>query len=49
MGNNRYTQFILPMDRYVRRLKPRARRLLALAEGGLLVSLVCSVIFYLQG
>jgi len=48
MTNHRYTELILPMDRYLRRLTPRARRLLALAEGSLLLLLISSVCFYLR-
>lgn len=48
MTNHRYEQIIVPIDRYVNRLTPRARRWLALLEGGLLLVLATSVIFYVQ-
>lgn len=48
MTNLRYTQLIAPLDRYVHTLSPRARKLLALAEGLLLVLLSVSVLFYLR-
>ncbi len=48
MTNYRYKQLLIPMDRYLRGLKPQARRWVALAEGGLLLLLLTSVIFYVQ-
>lgn len=48
MSNHRYRQLILPLDRYLRTLTPRGRALLAMAEGGLLLVLLSSVLFYLQ-
>jgi type II secretory pathway component PulM len=46
--NYRYKQLLIPMDRYLRGLNPQAKRWLALAEGGLLLLLLTSVIFYVQ-
>jgi len=46
--NHRYRQVLVPLDRYVRKLTPKGRTLLAMAEGGLLLILLTSVIFYVQ-
>jgi type II secretory pathway component PulM len=46
--NYRYKQLLVPMDRYLRGLTPQAKRWVALAEGGLLLLLLTSVIFYVQ-
>jgi hypothetical protein len=46
MSNHRYEQIIVPIERYVSRLTPRARRLVNLLEGGLLLVLATSVVFY---
>lgn len=48
MTNLRYTQLIAPLDRYVHTLSPRARKLLALAEGLLFLLLTGSVLFYVR-
>ena len=48
MTNHRYRQLIVPMDRYVRSMTPKGRTLLAMAEGGLLLVLLTSVLFYIQ-
>ncbi|NKB32114.1 MAG: hypothetical protein GKR91_03355 [Pseudomonadales bacterium] len=48
MTNHRYTQIIVPMDRYVNRLTPKAKRLVAILEGSLLLLLFTSVVFYVQ-
>ncbi len=48
MTNYRYKQLLVPMDRYLRGLTPQAKRWVALAEGGLLLLLLTSVIFYVQ-
>ena len=34
MSNHRYEQIIVPIERYISRLTPRARRLVNLLEGG---------------
>jgi len=46
MPNHRYTQIIVPMDRYVRRLTPRAKRWVSVLEGSLLLVLFASMFFY---
>ncbi len=48
MANHRYSQLIVPMDRYVRRMTPKARKMVALLEGSLLLILFTSVVFYVQ-
>lgn len=48
MTNHRYRQLIVPIDRYVRTMTPRGRALLAMAEGGLLLVLLSSVLLYVQ-
>ena len=44
MNRHRYTQLILPAERYLRSLKPSARRLVSWAEGSLVAVLVVAVL-----
>lgn len=46
MKNHRYTQIIVPLDRYVNRLTPQARKFLGVLEGGLFLALFVSVALY---
>jgi hypothetical protein len=46
MKTHRYNQIIMPLDRYLNRLTPAAKRLVGLLEGGLLLLLLTSVLFY---
>ncbi|NQV68623.1 MAG: hypothetical protein HQ498_01220 [Pseudohongiella sp.] len=48
MTNHRYTQIIVPIDKFVNRLTPRAKILLKMLEGSLLLVLLTSVVFYIQ-
>jgi|GEM_PF-480349 hypothetical protein len=45
MTNHRYTQIIVPIDRYLNRLTPKAKKLVVLLEGGLLLALFTSIVF----
>ncbi len=47
MISHRYSDIIVPVNRYLSGLRPEGRRLLAALEGGLLAALVASVAFYL--
>ncbi|MBL4572171.1 MAG: hypothetical protein JKY86_03740 [Gammaproteobacteria bacterium] len=44
MTNQSYTQIIVPMDKYVRSLTPRARRWVSVLEGSLALVLFASLI-----
>lgn len=46
MKTHRYTQIIVPLDRYINRLTPQARKFLSVLEGGLILILVVSVALY---
>ncbi len=46
MTNHRYTQIIVPMDKYVRSLTPRARAWVTVLEVSLLLVLFASMFFY---
>ena len=46
MTNNRYTQIIVPIDRYVRNLTPRAKVWVSVLEGALV--LFASLVFYVN-
>ena len=46
MTNHRYTQIIVPMDKYVRSLTPRAKFWVSVLEGSLVLILFTSLIFY---
>ncbi|MDA0689080.1 MAG: hypothetical protein O2948_10615 [Proteobacteria bacterium] len=48
MTNHRYRQILLPVNRYVGRMSPARKRLLAMVEGGLLVLLASSVMWYVH-
>lgn len=48
MTNHRYTQIIVPMDRYVRSLTPRAKVLVSVLEGSLVLVLFISLVFYVH-
>lgn len=48
MRNYRYTQIIQPIDRYVSRLTPKAKMLLRVLEGSLVLVLLSSIVFYIQ-
>lgn len=47
MKTHRYTQIILPLDRYLNRLTPAAKRFVGMLEGGLVLILMASVMFYI--
>ena len=46
MKLHRYTQIIMPVDRYVSRLAPHSKKLVSLLEGGLILVLLVSLQFY---
>ena len=46
MTNHRYTQIIVPMDKYVRSLTPRARVWVGVLEASLVLILFASMFFY---
>ncbi len=46
MTNLRYTQIIVPMDKYVESLTPRAKVWLSVLEGSLVLVLFASLTFY---
>lgn len=48
MTNHRYTQIIVPMDRYVKNLTPRAKVWVGILEGSLFLVLLTSLVFYVQ-
>ena len=48
MTNHRYTQIIVPMDRYIKSLTPRARVWVSVLEGSLVLVLLTSLVFYVQ-
>ena len=48
MTNHRYTQIIVPMDRYVRNLTPRANVWVSVLEGALVLVLFASLVFYVN-
>lgn len=48
MTNHRYTQIIVPMDRYVKNLTPRAKVWVSILEGSLVLVLLTSLLFYVQ-
>ncbi|GJM14226.1 MAG: hypothetical protein DHS20C12_26290 [Pseudohongiella sp.] len=48
MTNHRYTQIIVPMDKYVKSLTPRAKVLVSVLEGSLVLVLLTSLMFYVQ-
>ncbi|MBL4581883.1 MAG: hypothetical protein JKY29_08705 [Gammaproteobacteria bacterium] len=45
MTNHSYTQVIVPMDKYVKNLAPRAKRWVSVLEGSLVLVLLTSLIF----
>lgn len=45
MTNHRYTQIIVPMDKYVKSLTPRARAWVSVLEGSLFLILLTSLFF----
>jgi len=47
MKLHRYTQIIMPVDRYISQLAPRVRKLVIVMEGGLVLVLLTSVLFYM--
>jgi len=47
MKLHRYTQIILPLDRYVSRLAPHTRKLVNVLEGGLVLLLLITLQFYI--
>lgn len=47
MNNHRYTEIILPINRFVRQMSPKAKHMLTLLEGGLLLVLAASVALYI--
>lgn len=47
MKNLRYTQILLPIDRYVARLTPKAKLVLRMLQGSLVLVLLTSVVFYI--
>lgn len=46
MTNHRYTQIIVPMDKYVKSLKPRERAWVGVLEVSLVGILFASMFFY---
>lgn len=46
MKTHRYTQIIVPLDRFVNRLAPQSRLFVGLLEGSLVVFLLTSVVLY---
>lgn len=46
MKNLRYTELLKPMDIYFNRLTPAAKRFVHLLEGGLVIVLLTSLVFY---
>lgn len=46
MKNLRYTELLVPIDRYVSRLPPKTKLLLGVLEGVLFLVLFISVVFY---
>ncbi len=48
MTNHRYTQIIVPMDRYIKSLTPRAKLWVSVLEGSLVLVLLTSLVFYVQ-
>ena len=46
MTNLRYTQMIVPMDKYVKSLTPRAKIWVSVLEGSLVLVLFASLVFY---
>ena len=46
MTNLRYTQMIVPMDKYVKSLTPKAKAWVSVLEGSLLLLLFISMFFY---
>lgn len=46
MTNLRYTEIIVPMDKYVKRLTPRGRMWVSVLEGSLVLVLFTSLVFY---
>jgi hypothetical protein len=46
MKNLRYTELLVPIDRYISRLTPKAKLLLGMLEGGLFLVLFTSVLLY---
>lgn len=47
MTNHRYTQVIVPIDRYIESLTPRAKVWVNVLEGSLFLILLTSVVFYM--
>ena len=47
MKTHRYTQIIVPIDRFISRLSPKAKMLVGVLEGGLFLVLLSSVIFHM--
>jgi len=47
MMNHRYTQIIVPIDRYIRSLTPGAKAWVSVLEGSLFLALLSSVVFYM--
>lgn len=48
MTNHRYRQLLVPVNRYVGRMSPARKRLLAMLEGSLLLLLASSVMWYVH-
>lgn len=48
MTNHRYRQILVPVNRYVGRMSPARKRLLAMVEGSLLLLLASSVMWYVH-
>lgn len=48
MTNHRYTQIIVPMDKYVKSLSPRAKAWVSVLEGSLFLVLLISLVYYVR-
>jgi len=48
MKLHRYTQIIVPIDRYVSQLAPRFKNVVILMEGGLALLLLTSLLLYIR-
>ena len=46
MTNHRYTQIIVPMDKYLQNLTPRGKVWVNVLEGSLTLVLLTSLVFY---
>lgn len=47
MTNHRYTQIIVPIDKYLRSLTPRGKAWVGVLESSLLIVLTMSLFFYM--